>query len=536
MANESLKAVIRAAIKENQNQEITGEVLQQVLLAMVNALGAQYQFAGVATPATNPGTPDQNVFYFAYIAGTYTNFGAINVPGFSILKYNGSWSIDVIFEYDITTVFQTLPLLPSKYSIQTNYWLGESNRHIVIPVNGGETVEYSQTGTYAFYCAFLTSYETPVANVVPNFVDGYSGRQSYSTTFTIPAGTKFLIVNNPQSNGFTEIKINGINVLNGILPAVLSIITFVEQSIQSLQQLIGVVRDNNAYARCFTGPTVAEKAIATEQLPDFAFSKNARILIYFNNHNTADNVTLNIKNVSYPFYYRGQRASSTNSWSIGDVLDCRFDATENVWYAEPWSGIATLRDITGTITKNDFGYTVVSNNLADKRKITDALVASDGTVVPSQGGVWQMIEIPVVPGQVYTFGGFYLGRTGYAAFYNGNTKISYLQFPDPNGIEHPYTLTAPQNATTLYIDIKSGSSPSNPYQYLQVNKGATLLDYDDFEQKISSIDGDELIGGGGGTSEDLNTIIVDLPVSDGSDIQSGYAYIETSTRNVKVKA
>ena len=69
-----------------------------------------------------------------------------------------------------------------------------------------------------------------------------------------------------------------------------------------------------------------------------------------------------------------------------------------------------------------------------------------------------------------------------------------------------------------------------------LNKGATLLDYDDFEQKISSIDGDELIGGGGGTSEDLNTIIVDLPVSDGSDIQSGYAYIETSTRNVKVKA
>ena len=151
MANyATLKAAIQQVVKTNGNNEITGALLQQSLLAMINSLGAGYQFSGVAMPATNPGTPDQNVFYFAYIAGTYTNFGAINVPGFSILKYNGSWSIDVIFEYDITTVFQTLPLLPSKYSIQTNYWLGESYRHIVIPVNGGETVEYSQTGTYAF--------------------------------------------------------------------------------------------------------------------------------------------------------------------------------------------------------------------------------------------------------------------------------------------------------------------------------------------------------------------------------------------------
>ena len=33
-----------------------------------------YQFKGVATPSTNPGTPDQKVFYLAFASGVYTNF------------------------------------------------------------------------------------------------------------------------------------------------------------------------------------------------------------------------------------------------------------------------------------------------------------------------------------------------------------------------------------------------------------------------------------------------------------------------------
>ena len=47
----SLKRTIDANIKQNGNQEITGQVLNSVLNSMVNTLGAGYQFAGVATPA-----------------------------------------------------------------------------------------------------------------------------------------------------------------------------------------------------------------------------------------------------------------------------------------------------------------------------------------------------------------------------------------------------------------------------------------------------------------------------------------------------
>ena len=94
MANYStLKAAIQQVIKANGNNEITGNLLQHSLLAMINSLGAGYQFVGGATPATNPGTPDNNVFYLATENGTYTNFGGIVVSDeIALLAWNGSWS------------------------------------------------------------------------------------------------------------------------------------------------------------------------------------------------------------------------------------------------------------------------------------------------------------------------------------------------------------------------------------------------------------------------------------------------------------
>ena len=55
MANyQLLKADIDAKVYENAYREITGENLNSVLNAMVTTLGAEYQFAGVATKDTNP--------------------------------------------------------------------------------------------------------------------------------------------------------------------------------------------------------------------------------------------------------------------------------------------------------------------------------------------------------------------------------------------------------------------------------------------------------------------------------------------------
>ena len=80
MANyQLLKADIDEKVYQNGLQEITGENLNYVLNAMVTTLGAEYQFAGVATIGTNPGTPDAKVFYIANGKGTYTKFGSLEV-------------------------------------------------------------------------------------------------------------------------------------------------------------------------------------------------------------------------------------------------------------------------------------------------------------------------------------------------------------------------------------------------------------------------------------------------------------------------
>ena len=89
----SLKTTIDANIKQNGNQEITGQILNSVLNQMVNILGAGYQFAGVATIATNPGTPDAKVFYIANGKGIYEKFGGINVTEDEVvvLYWDSSW-------------------------------------------------------------------------------------------------------------------------------------------------------------------------------------------------------------------------------------------------------------------------------------------------------------------------------------------------------------------------------------------------------------------------------------------------------------
>lgn len=76
---DELKQAVSDVIKTNGNQEITGQVLQNTLLSIINIVGANATFAGIATPETNPGTPDQNVFYIAYDSGKYVNFGNITL-------------------------------------------------------------------------------------------------------------------------------------------------------------------------------------------------------------------------------------------------------------------------------------------------------------------------------------------------------------------------------------------------------------------------------------------------------------------------
>lgn len=90
---EELKKAVSDVIKTNGKQEITGAILQNALLSIISTVGSNSTFAGLATPTTNPGTPDQNVFYLASEKGFYSNFGGVELTDQLLIftNKNGNW-------------------------------------------------------------------------------------------------------------------------------------------------------------------------------------------------------------------------------------------------------------------------------------------------------------------------------------------------------------------------------------------------------------------------------------------------------------
>ena len=169
MANfTALKTAIQNAIKQNGNEEITGDVLQQILLSIVSTMGEGaintieqnlsnetlarqngdntlqsninaealargnadtqlqnainaikvnidngYVYAGIATPSSTP--VSGKVFYIAMAAGTYTNFGGqVLTQGINILRYNGSaWSSQQLIGIDDVPTVRSNSLVKS---------------------------------------------------------------------------------------------------------------------------------------------------------------------------------------------------------------------------------------------------------------------------------------------------------------------------------------------------------------------------------------------------------------------------------------
>ena len=93
---EKLKAAVAAVIKQNGNKEITGQIMQNTLLSMISNIGANSTFAGVATPKTVPGTPDQNVFYLAGTPGVYANFGGYELKQGIVMFTNASGAFTAV--------------------------------------------------------------------------------------------------------------------------------------------------------------------------------------------------------------------------------------------------------------------------------------------------------------------------------------------------------------------------------------------------------------------------------------------------------
>lgn len=90
-----LKKAIADVIKANGNQEITGAIMQQTLMSIVDNVGSNAQFGGVAVPSTVPADTDGSVFYLASTQGTYPNFSGIKVDASEMAVFTkntaGTW-------------------------------------------------------------------------------------------------------------------------------------------------------------------------------------------------------------------------------------------------------------------------------------------------------------------------------------------------------------------------------------------------------------------------------------------------------------
>lgn len=216
-----VKATINANIKTNNNEEITGLILNSVLNEMVDNLAAGYLFKGIATTSTNPGTPDENVFYIGG-AGTYSHFGGAVIPEdhLGVLKYNGSWSVqsllvgknyDEVLEYLDwktqalvygTEVTPSLPTITSGVQISAGKWTSQSQRRIyLVPYTYRELDKLKVTATAdeSAYFTFLTSDSHVVGQDVAFCIPG-------TTTWTEVAAGQTSLVDIPSNCAFIAIN------------------------------------------------------------------------------------------------------------------------------------------------------------------------------------------------------------------------------------------------------------------------------------------------------------------------------------------
>lgn len=268
-----LKEAIAGVIKTNDNQEITGAVLQSTLNSIVNIVGENATFAGIATPSTNPGAPDGPIFYLATTPGVYSNFNGIQIADGEavILQWkNNTWAkessglaTEQEIIYDVSArnggvIFESISAL-----------LSSSNLGELIPTSvrhGGMSIRFIQSS---------------VSNSDNKYVQYRLMADDWSTTVT---------------DWLQEANTN-----------------------------------NTSEAWCTTAGNVSDKVI---DLTGFVLSKDIKLTVHFDSVNTANDVTLNINNTgARPLYYGDSRMSSSNTFVPGEILDITYEQYSQTYRA-----------------------------------------------------------------------------------------------------------------------------------------------------------------------------------------------------------
>ena len=105
----NLIAAIKAAIKTNGIQAVSGQILQNQMTAMVNTLGAAYQFGGLVQPtdAFPEAYAEAKVAFLACTQGKYPAFGNFSLRSgeVALFIYEGTWKKEIISYYANTQIY-----------------------------------------------------------------------------------------------------------------------------------------------------------------------------------------------------------------------------------------------------------------------------------------------------------------------------------------------------------------------------------------------------------------------------------------------
>lgn len=208
---EELKAAIQQVIRTNGNNEITGALLQNALLSIVNVVGANATFAGIATPNTNPGTADQNVFYLATEAGMYVNFGGIVInKGEAVILSNktGNW-------VKTTSGFATQQQL-TELELKTNSNLGVTRLTNITKTGDSERFDFFPTNKVVFkvstnvdtkFYLYICKKGETTFNVYNNY-QVFKSNEVYSIEFNFDIVGATIYFQSPTSTGSAEISLD----------------------------------------------------------------------------------------------------------------------------------------------------------------------------------------------------------------------------------------------------------------------------------------------------------------------------------------
>lgn len=138
---QNLKSSIAQVIRNNGNNEITGDILGNILALMVDSLGNGATFKGLAALNLNPGNPDSKVFYIATIAGTYRYFDNLQVTDEVAIFINdsGSWEsleTGIPLSVDVFNKMYRTPVYNKEISDACQYYKDLENFIIDIKLTG----------------------------------------------------------------------------------------------------------------------------------------------------------------------------------------------------------------------------------------------------------------------------------------------------------------------------------------------------------------------------------------------------------------